>query len=242
MTLEEAAQLCSVIAGQVFEGDDLTDFPLYEARFNGCSFRNCTFDSSRLGDSQFINCRFTHCSFRDAEFKACTFYDAEGDTGCEWAFCDLSEARFFKCNLGANKITKSKGFFLTLTDCNAEGLYLDLEVHRRVVSRTVIGGIRCSNTKMQGSILRNCDWQESRFERCDLRDADFSHSRLVGVSFQNSALNNARFNEADLNEATIAHAAIEGFDLGVVRSYDDLVVSRDQHEAILCTFSIRTVD
>jgi fluoroquinolone resistance protein len=95
---------------------------------------------------------------------------------------------------------------------------------------------------MQGSILRNCDWEESRFEQCDLRDADFSHSRLVGVSFQNSTLNNARFNEAVMNETTIAHAAIEGFDLGTVRSYDDLIVSRDQHEAILNTLSIRTVD
>lgn len=242
MTLEDAAQLSSVIVGQVFEGEDMTGFPFYEVRFSGCTFRNCTFEASRFGDSQFINCRFTHCSFRDAEFKACIFYDEAGDSGSEWQFCDLSEARFLKCNLGANKIMKSKGFLLALTECSAVGLHLDLEAHRRIVSRTVIGGIRCSRTKMRDAILRKGDWEESKFEHCDLRDADFSYSRLTGASFQNAILTNARFSEAILNEATIAYAEIEGFDVGVLQSYDNLVVSRDQHEAILNTLSIRTIN
>ncbi|AYJ85104.1 pentapeptide repeat-containing protein (plasmid) [Sphingomonas paeninsulae] len=242
MTLEEAAQLSSIIFGEAFEGEDLSDFPLYEVRFNGCVFRNCIFDTNRFGGSHFINCRFTHCSFRDAEFKECTFYDAEGAKGSEWAFCDLSHTRFVKCDLGANKITKSKGFLLELTDCSAVEMHLDLEVHRRVVQRNVIGGIRCFKTKMQGSILRKCDWEESRFEQCDLREADFSHSRLTGVSFLNSSLNNASFDEAILNEATIAHAGIEGLDLNLTRSYDNLIVSRDQHDAILNNFSIRTAN
>ncbi|ARS26448.1 hypothetical protein KC8_03975 [Sphingomonas sp. KC8] len=220
----------------------MTAFPFYEVRFNGCTFRNCTFESSRFGDSQFINCRFTHCSFRDAEFKACTFYDEAGDSGSEWQFCDLSETRFLKCNLGSNKIMKSKGFLLTLTECSAVALHLDLAVHRRIASRTVIGGIRCSRTKMRDAVLRNGDWEESKFEHCDLRDADFSHSRLTGASFQNATLTNARFNDAILNEAAIAHAEIEGFDVGVLQSYDNLVVSRDQHEAILNTLSIRTIN
>lgn len=93
---------------------------------------------------------------------------------------------------------------------------------------------------MQNAVLRGCDWEESQFNHCDLRETDFSHSRLTGVRFQNAILSNATFNEAILNETIIAPAEIEGFDVGVVQSHDNLVVSRDQHETILNSFSIRT--
>jgi len=241
MKLEGAIQLSSVVIRQRFEGEDLTEFSIFEVRFKGCSFKKCMFDSIRFGASEFINCRFIDCSFRNADFNGCTFSDVEAGIGSVWTLCDLSDARFLKCNLDVNRNTKSKGHALAIIECSAIGIILDMEVHRRIISRTVIGGIHCAASRMESAILRQGDWEERKFEHCDLRKADFSHSRLVGASFSNSSLNNARFHDAVMNETTIAHATIEGFDFAVLRSYDDLVVSRDQHDAILRSFSIRTV-
>ncbi|MBD9492205.1 pentapeptide repeat-containing protein [Ensifer sp. ENS11] len=243
MTLEEAAQVTSVVVDVAFRDEDMTDFPFFEVRFDRCTFSNCAFDGARFGDARFTNSRFVECSFRDAKLQSCTFYDPDLDSGSNWQRCDLSHATFRKCNLRANAITNTKAFLLSLAECDASASTLHLEVQRRVAaSRSVTGGIICARTKLYEAVLKERDWEGSRFEYCDLRGADFRDGNFFGVSFANSNLNNARFDRANLSEANIAHADIDGLDLTLMRSFDGITVSRAQHDQILANFNIRSAN
>lgn len=240
--LDTALQTAGPIENLSFNGEDLSEYHIVEAQFRNCHFKNCNFDLSKIHSSEFINCRFVHCSLREAEFQNCSFYDEVKQTGSQWSFCNLTEARFSRSNLSLNKLDKCDAYRLEFIECAASGISLEISVHREVGKRILTGGVRFSDCKMQYAVFVPGNYEESRFEQCDLRDASFAGSNLTRTSFIGSSINNIDLSGATLDNAVLANATFDEIDLVSMFSYHAMVVSRDQHENILASIGIITLN
>lgn len=241
ISLEDAATRRSV-SNTIFRDDYMDGFSIFETEFVQCAFVNCVFDSARIGLSKFYDCRFTDCSFRDTHMMSCEFYDEFAEKGCVWKRCDLSDAMFEKCDLSYNELTVCKGFMLHLDDCRAMSANFEIEVHRQISNRLIIGGILCHRINLAEANFANLNLEGSTFDCCDLRGANFSKCNLTSVNFVGSNMGNLRLFRADLSGARIAHADIDELSLDDVLSLDELRISQDQHEKMLRFFRIRTDD
>jgi fluoroquinolone resistance protein len=242
MTLDEATRHTAVITDMEFAQEDMSDYRLHEVQFHRCRFNDCNFDLSNISDSRFTGCRFTDCNFQETTFTACAFHEPESKLGSQWIRCNLSEAKFIKCDIGRNTFSKGTAFRLALTDCDAIQLTFESAVHRKVSRSVLKGSLVFSKCRMQFSTFAPGDYEGSAFHGCDLRECDLSGSHLIRVSFLGSNLNNADLTGSILDGATLAHCSIEAFDLSSVRSFDSMIVSRDQHEQLLGCLGIRTLN
>ena len=245
-TMENAVLLSSIrqdgpIVDKQFHGDDLEELHMAEARFRGCRFADCNFDRT-IRSTSFFNCQFVRCSFKEAEFSDCLFVDSERQAGSVWEYCMLSEAKFARSNLGMNRMVKCDAYLLTFEDCAAMGLQFEAEVHRRISKKLMVGGLRVTKCKLQYAVFAPSNLEESTFESSDLRDCSFAGCNLSRSSFRGSSLNNADFSEATLDGATLAYATFDTLDLASIASHRAAVVSRDQHENILSSLGLLTID
>ncbi len=228
------------VVGQAFADEYLEETTVSQLRFEECSFSNCNFDYAVLKQAYFINCRFTSCSFKETVFEDAQF--CEGETANEWRYSDLAGAVFRRCNLSLNKFIGCDGIDLQLIECAAQGTKFDINVHRKIASKIIPVGIRFEKCKLQYADFSGADLTESIFESSDLRDVNFAGCDLSHASLRGSAINNADFEGSILDNANMAHATFDAFDLQAPQSHRRLVVSRDQHESILATMGIVTLD
>lgn len=191
--------------------------------------------------SAFHSCRFTDCSFRDARLLSCQFNDAGGKHKCVWLRCDLSDATLIECDLSGNLLSSCRAFMLRLENCDASGALMEIEVHRQVSARQIMGGLSCHRTKLIEADLHELDLEGSTFDCCDLREADLSRCGLTSVNFVGSNLNGARLRGAILTDANIAHADIDDLALAEAASLERLVISPNQRDAVLAQFGIKVV-
>lgn len=236
----EIAATRRTVSNTIFRNDYMDGFSIFETEFVQCTFANCVFDGARIGLSKFYGCRFTDCSFRDTQMISCAFYDESTEKGCVWNRCDLSDAKFEKCDVSHNKLTACKGFMLHLADCNATAANFEIDVQRQISNRLIVGGISCHRSNLAEANFSALNLEGSTFDCCDLRGADFSKCNLTSVNFVGSNMGHLRLFGADLTGAKIAHADIDELTLDDVLSLDELRVSQDQHEKILRFFRIRT--
>jgi uncharacterized protein YjbI with pentapeptide repeats len=230
------------IVGKQFAGEDLEELYIVETEFRDCRFAECNFDHGRIHAATFANCRFARCSFKEAEFSECLFIDSESQAGSLWEYCTLSEAKFTRSNLSMNKMIKCDAYLLSLTECAAMGLQFEAEVHRKISKKLMIGGLRISKCKMQYTVFSPANLDESTFESSDLRDCSFAGCGLSRASFRGSSLNNTDFADAILDGADLSYATFDALDLASMASYRAAVVSRDQHENILSSLGLLTID
>jgi fluoroquinolone resistance protein len=236
LSLEKAINASTPVTGMRFDGDDLEEFHIGEVEFRECRFSACKFDFAMLRAAKFIGCSFDHCSFREAVFIGCQF--SEGDTGCEWRYCDLNKTEFRQCNLSLNKLTGCEAYLLSLLESAAQGLKLDVNVQRKVRTQVIAGGIHIKNSKLQYAEFTPANLQESIFESSDLRDVCFAGCDLSHASFRGSGLNNADFSGATLDHADLSHATFDTLDFHAMASFHAATVTRDQHEAIVSSMGL----
>jgi len=156
--------------------------------------------------------------------------------------CNLNEAKFKASNLGMNRIVKCDAFLLSMVDCSATGLKFEAEVHRRISKKQIFGGVDFSRCKLHYAVFAPGNYEESKFEGCDLREVSFAGCNLARTTLSGSSLNGTDFSDATLDNAILAHATFDQLDLSAMQSHHDLVVSRDQHEALLKGMGLRTLD
>lgn len=238
--LSHAINAAAPVVGQRFDRDDLQDFHIGEVEFRQCRFSNCTFDEVRFRRVKFVGCVFDNCRFKESLFEDCIF--CEGETGCEWRYCDLSKAEFLRCNLGLNKTIGCEAYRLALSDCAAPGIRLDLDCQKKVRTQVIGGGVSFVRCKLQYAYFAPADYQESRFEGCDLRDATLSGCDLRYSSLRGSCLNNCDLSGATLDHADLSHATFDEIDLQSMQSFHAALVTRDQHEALVTSLGLRTAD
>lgn len=239
-TLEQAINAATTVSNERFEGDDLREFHIGQVAFRACRFSHCNFDFATFRAARFIACSFDHSSFREAVFKDCVF--AEGETGTEWRYSDISKAEFTQCNLSLNRFIGCQGYMASFSDCAAPGLKADIAAQRQVRSQVIPGGLRFTRSKLQYAEFAPGDLSDSIFESCDLRDACFAGAKLNGASFRGSSLSNIDFSGATLDHANLAHASFDELDFQSIASFRALSVTRDQHEAIVTSFGLLTID
>lgn len=237
--LAKAVNAKGPLEGLHFTGDDLQEFHVGELEMRDCRFSECRFDFATFRAVKFIGCLFDHCSFKEATFRDCVF--AEGETGCQWRYCDLSKAEFTASNLSLNRMVGCEAYLASFTECAAPGLKIDVNAQRQVRSQVIPGGLRFKRCKLQYAEFAPGDLQESVFESCDLRDCAFAGARLNHASFRGSSLNNIDFSAAVLDHADLSHASFDELDFHAMASFRSLSVTRDQHEAIVTCFGLLTV-
>ncbi|MCO6185370.1 pentapeptide repeat-containing protein [Rhizobium sp. L1K21] len=230
----------ALISDAVLDKKDREDALVADKTFRNSRFCDCVLELSTFQRCNFINCDFKGCSFKEAVFEDCHF--CEDETGSVWRYCELSKASFRRCNISLNKFIGCEAYGLTLEDCSAQGVKFDLNVHRKIATKTMFGGLTAEKCKLQYADFSSMDLTESRLESCDLRDANFAGCGLSHASLRGSALNNADFSEAVLDGAILAHASFDQIDFAAMGSHRRVVVSSDQHENILASMGIVTLD
>lgn len=240
ITLLDAAESRQV-KGVVFREDSLDRFSIFETEFLECVFVDCVFDGEKIGMSTFHGCRFTGCSFRDTRLISCQFNEADGEKRCIWSGCDLSDTIFEGCDLSSNQFTACKGFKLRLEKCNFSAVQLNMDPHRHVNARHVVGGISCYRTDLSDTDMSGQNLEGSIFELCDLRRADLSGCNLSFVNFVGSNLNTTRITNSLLTNAMIAHADIDELDFNQALDLTDLTISSDQQDRMLQHFGIHVL-
>lgn len=240
ITLLDAAERRQV-TGEVFRNDSLDKFSIFETAFFECDFVDCVFDGEKIGMSTFHNCRFTECSFRDTRLISCQFNDADAEKRCVWSRCDLSDTTFENCDLSSNQFLACRGFKLRLEKCNFSAVQMNIDPHRHVNARHVVGGISCYRTDLSDADISGQNLEGSKFEICDFRRADLSGCNLSSVNFIGSNLNNARINNSLLTNARIPHADIDELDFTQALDLNDLIISADQRDRMLKHFGIHVL-
>lgn len=240
MEFDDAIRRTEPAENVTFERVDISEYHLHEVQFRNCSFVDCNFDAARISNSSFLNCGFRECSFQDTVFTDCAFCDEAEDSGSRWLQANLADAEFRKCNLSHNTMAGGTAFRTRFVECKAVGIKFSVEAYRS--ARRRIGTATFSHCAMMFGAFGPGDYRDCVFEHCDLRECDFSESNCANASFFSSNLNNARFLHSNLDGANIARAQIEGFQLTELSSYTDIMLSRDQHEQVLKSLSIRTFD
>lgn len=229
------------ITGETFREDSLDDFSIFETEFLECAFVDCIFDGGKIGMSTFHNCRFIDCSFRDAKLLSCQFNDVANEKRCVWSRCDLSDATYVDCDLSRNQLLACKGFMLRLENCNLSSAQINIELHRHVNTRYVMGGISCHRTNFFEASMSEQDLEGSTFEMCDLRGADLSGCNLSSVNFTGSNLSDALIRNALLTNANLTHADIDDLDFTQALDLSDLTISVDQRDRMLKHFGVNVL-
>ncbi len=225
---------------QHFEDENLQDALVDDVSFIRCQFSACNFDYATIQRSNFIHCRFENCSLKEAVFEDCRF--CEGEDGTLWRYSDLSKAAFRRANLSLNQFIGCQAYKLTLDECAAQGAKFNLDVHRKIASKTIHGGLHVDRCKMQYADFSGGDLAESRLESSDLRDADFSGCDLSNASLRGSALNNTDFSQCILDGANLTYSTFDEIDFSATASHHRVIISRDQHETVLASMGILTRD
>ncbi|MDO1581218.1 pentapeptide repeat-containing protein [Rhizobium oryzicola] len=238
--LLEALRSPDPIIDRRFEAEDLVDAHISTAEFRRCRFSNCVFEEAKFRSVKFVGCVFDHCRFKEAAFEDCIF--CEGETACEWRYCDLSKAEFHRCNLSLNKTIGCDAYLLVLKDCAAPGIRLDLNCQKKVRTQVIGGGVNFTKCKLQYAHFAASDYRESRLESCDLRDVTLSGCDLSHSSLRGSSLNNCDLTGAILDHADLSHATFDQLDLQALQSFHAAIVTRDQHEALVTSLGFMTAD
>ncbi len=239
-SLTTLATNAAPVDGLTFDNESLEDALIQFAQFNNCRFSSCSFDYATLQACKFYNCRFENCSMRETVFEDCHF--CEDETGTQWRYCNLSKAVFQRSNLSLNQFIGCEAYKIELEECAAQGTTFDLDVHRKIASQTMPGGMQVDKCKLQYASFSGADLSESRLESSDLREVNFSGCNLSNASLRGSALNNADFHQSILDGASLAHATFDEIDFADMASHHRVIVSRDQHENILATMGIVTLN
>lgn len=228
------------LSDQSFDGDTAEDALIENRQFRNCHFSGCNFDFATIQSCQFINCRFDSCSFKETVFEDCHF--CEEETGSIWRYSNLSRSAFRRTNISLCHFIGCEACEMTLEECSAQGAKFDLDVHRKIASKVIHGGLRAEKCKFQYAEFSSADLSESRLEGCDLRDANFSGCNLTQASLRGSSIHNTDFQQTILDGANLAHASFDDIDFAGMASHHGVVVSRDQHENILTSMGIITLD
>lgn len=238
--LEQALRSASPVIEARFDGEEMEEAHIADIEFRACRFTQCKFDTATFRSARFYGCVFDHCSFRETIIEDCQF--CEGETGCEWRYCDLSKAEIRRSNLSLNTMTGSTAYLTAFSDCSAAGIRLDLETQRKIRTQIMAGGVTFRTCKLQYAAFSPADFRESVFESCDLRDASLAGCNLTQASFRGSSLHNIDFTGSTLDHADLSHASFDALDLTSLASFHAAVVTRDQHEAILSSLGLLTAD
>lgn len=142
--------------------ENLEEWNLATAEFEGCRFVNCRFLEAGLGNCRFIDCRFEHCDLSlavvtGARFRTVTFHECKA-VGVNWAHSSgLVGVRFEGCKLD-----------------NASLAGLDLR-----------------HACFKGSSMAGVDFQQTRLDQADLSGTRLQGAIFLGTSLVKADLRGA---------------------------------------------------
>ncbi len=165
------------------------------ARFSRCSFAGVHATNALLSGASFTGChfsgaRFSHAELNEAVFEECQFTSRDDKAvGCSFAFSNLRDARFVKCDLSLCTFDRSGLFSVVMDQC-------------------VLRGARFAKADFSHAYSRKLVTTRATFRHCNFELADLSEARLPGCDFTA-----CRFREADLGAADLTDAVLRDCDL-----------------------------
>lgn len=215
-----------------------------ETGFSDCLFEACSFAGGDLTGVAFRRCRFLRCRFasvtlRDAVFEDCVFTDRATSTGTVFAFSELREARFRRCDLSFCGFERSGTFGLVMEGCNLLGAKFDrAEFSHAFGRKTIATQAEFRDCRFELADLGRIRLPGCTLVRCDFREADLSDADLSEADLRDSDLSTAVLTGASLAGADLRGADITGLNLLALRSIAGLKIDRHQQHALLSAMGI----
>jgi len=154
--------------------DDLDNIEFYK-----CTFKNSSFQSSRLIECSFDSCEFIQCNLSLIEIKYTSFIDV----------------KFTDCKiLGVNWSTAGGFFSASYDGCILNNnFFSDMNLTRFKFSSCYFVEASFFNTKMMHSVFDECDLSRCQFHQVDLSFANFTTSRNYYMNAATNTLRNTAF-------------------------------------------------
>ncbi|MDH4745181.1 pentapeptide repeat-containing protein [Sphingomonas sp. CBMAI 2297] len=239
----------AIEAGGVAHGEDLSAGEFGDADLAGARFENCVLrvvqltgtclQDARFRDCRIIRCRFANADLRDARFENCSFADDAGHAGVQFAFSQLDQVAFERCDLSFARIERSSLHAGALRGCNLRGAVFHKVDFGHALGRRLVkwaGVIADCNLELADlSELRmpDCTLTGSRLREALLFDAELEGADLRGCDFTNAQLAGAKLARADLRGGELA-----GMVLRELGSVEGMMVSADQQFALLTALGL----
>jgi fluoroquinolone resistance protein len=208
--------LPAAFVGEDLRGRDFAGADLTERRFENCRLAGASFRRAILCGATFIGCRAWEPSAgpaSDAERSSAPgeavgsnelSSKADATAGADFAFADLREAVFQRCDVSMCRFERARGYDLLLEDCQAQGAgFGHLDTRLPIATREPL--VRCA--------LRRCNLAYADLSHVDLSGADLSGSRLVEALLDETSLRGADLSGADLNNMSGRGVILAGADL-----------------------------
>jgi fluoroquinolone resistance protein len=196
-------------------------------------------DEARLVKCRLIGCRFAHTKFRAAWFEDCIFTDRAKSTGSVFAFSELSNARFHRCDLSFCAFDRSNLFNIDMEKCTLRGARFVSADFAKSFGRSVVApkaSMRECNFELAalgGVRLPQCNLSGSSFHEADLVRADLSGADLRYADLEGTELSEAKLAKADLRGAKIA-----GLNLLALATRDGMKIDASQQWLLLTALGI----
>ena len=155
-------------------GEDLHGIEFYK-----CTFRNSSFQSSRLIECNFDSCEFVQCNLSLIEINYTVFTDI----------------KFIDCKMLGVNWSGAGGFFSASFDgCLLNNnVFADMNLSRFKFSSCLLVEASFSNTKMMYSIFDECDLHQCQFHQTDLSFANFTTSHNYYINATTNVLKKTLF-------------------------------------------------
>lgn len=230
--------------GATLEGLDLseadwTDADLTDAVLKDCTVRDAQLSGvilqgARLTGCRLVRCRLAHADLRETVLEGCGFADDEGHAGVQFAFSQLDEARFSKCDLSFAKLDRSSAYAIAMSDCNLRGAVFEKVDFARGFGPKVVRwaaaftGCNLELADLAEGRLPGCDLSKSSFREADLRGADLEGADLTDCDLFQALTEGAKLAGADLRRAEVS-----GLDVTRLGSMAGLKITPDQQYRLL---------
>lgn len=207
--------------------------------FNDVHFQETALRGARFERSTFRACRFPHADLRECLFEDCVFADRETKNGAVFAFADLSQAQFLRCDLSYSVFERADCYALTLENCAMTAArFLRADFSRAFGKKVVrtsakITGCRLDLAELAEIRLPGCELARSNFREADLTNADLEDADLRDCDLFQAELAGAKLSGADLRGAEIS-----GLDLGVPAAYAGMKITAKQQFLLLSALGV----
>ena len=239
--LAREALIADAQLGEVAWADlDYAGARLARCSFAGAHAANTVLSGATFAGCQFSGARFSHAELNEAVFEECQFVN-RGDkaVGCSFAFSNLRDARFVKCDLSLCQFDRSGLFSIEMDQCVLRGARFDKADFSHAYSRKLVttrASFRhcnfeladLSEVRLPGCVITSC-----RFREADLGAADLTEAVLRDCDLFQAILTGTKLEGADLRGAEIS-----GLNLMELASFARIKIDQSQQHALLSAIGI----
>ncbi len=179
-----------------------------EPQYNDHSFQELNLNAESFANLLFTGCRFNGCDFRNTTWETCEFYDCQFER-CDfsltnWSYSKLEDVSFDECKLlGIDWAKVNWPSFITNPSIAFRSCLLnDASFYDLALAEVELTDCRANNTDFRlanfsGANFSNTDFAGATFGNSNLSNANFNGASNYSINVQSNKVNGARFNRLE---------------------------------------------